>query len=273
MAKAEGGRFIHYPGRARGLRERLLHGRDLVGVLVAQKLKMRYRRSFLGALWAVLNPLAFMLAFSLLGSFLELEIPHYALFILTGIVPWNWFQDGLLTSAVAITAHADFVRQPGVPPAALVLSDVLTTMVDFLVALPLLLVFLLVYDLPPGPVALLLPLLVVPQFLLVLGLGLGVAALNVSFRDVRHLLDVGLRLLFFLTPVFYDPGELISGSFRTVYLLNPMVHFCEAYRNLLIEGTLPEATTLGALFGFSTVTLVVGYAVFQRARHRFAERL
>ncbi len=252
---------------------RLIHGRDLVWVLVVQKLKMRYRRSFLGALWAVLNPLAFMLAFNLLGAFLKFDIPNYPLFILTGIVPWNWFQDGLLTSAVAITGHSAFVKQPGVPPAVLVLTDVIITMADFLVAMPLLFAFLIYNDIYPTWTSLLLPLIVVPQFLLILGLGLIVAALNVSFRDVRHLLDVGLRLLFFLTPVFYDPGEMISGKFQLLYQLNPMVHLCHAYRSVLIEGVAPDAATVLLLWAASLATLVVGYALFSRASHRFATEL
>jgi lipopolysaccharide transport system permease protein len=227
----------------------------------------------LGGLWSLINPLFHMLIFMFLSRrVLSLQIPNYPAFVFTGVLAWSWLQSSLQASAGAITASRELVRRPGFPTAILPVVHVTTNMIHFLLALPIPLLLLVLRGGRLTEAVLMLPMVLVPQFLLTLGIGYFLAAIQVTFRDTQHLLQVALRLLFYLTPIFYD-ASTISDKYQIVFDANPMFHLVTAYREILIQGTLPVTRDLlllamlgGALFG-------LGRIVFRRASYRFAEEL
>ncbi|MBN1319116.1 MAG: ABC transporter permease [Anaerolineales bacterium] len=249
---------------------RTLHARDLVTELVIRNIKLRYQHSILGVIWAILNPLAYMLAFNLIRGAFRMSIENYALFALTGIVAWNWFQDGLMLSTNSITGNRELVTRPNFPLTLLPLVGVLTALVDLLVAIPLLLIFVGIEGMTGA--LLTLPLVMIPQFFLILGIGYILAALNVTYRDINHLAGVSLRLLFFLTPIFYD-ANAIPGKLRMVFYVNPMAYFINAYRTILVQGEYPEFFPLIILFIAALLIVLLGYTIFNRASMRFIEEL
>ncbi len=252
---------------------RLEYAVDLLFALVGRDLKLRYRRSVLGALWALLNPLAQLIVFAFLfRGVLGLRIPGYPLFVFTGVLAWNWFRDGLLLAVGAFTQHRELVQQPGFPNALLPVTVVITSSIDFLVALPLLLLFVLLAGGKLTNALWALPMVFLLQFALILGLGWWLATLQVAFRDTGHLLGVVLMLLFFLTPVFYE-ASMIPVAYQWAYGLNPMVHLIAAYRAILIQGSAPDARVLCALGLCLGVLAGAGYVTAVRASARFVDEL
>lgn len=254
-------------------RRRLVHTRDLFLELLVREMKLRYERSSLGMLWAVLTPLLQMAIFSFVfGAVFRVDIERYPAFIFTGLLAWNWFREALFSSAGAIVNNRELVRQPGFPTAVLPIVAVTVPLLDLLAALPVLFVFLVASGGSLSPAVLALPALLVLQFLFLQGIGFLLAGLQVTFRDVQHLLNVSLTLLFYLTPVFYSP-EMVPGWARTVYGLNPMTHFLVSYRHILMDGTMPDWRVLLVIAVLDAVVLRIGWTTFVRARFAFVEEL
>jgi lipopolysaccharide transport system permease protein len=252
---------------------RWIYLRDLLRELVVRDTKVRYERSLLGVLWAVVNPLAQLVVFVVVFEHVfRLDIPHYPLFVFSGVLVWNWTREALLRSATSIASNRDLIRKPGFPLALLPVVSLVTPLIDLLIALPLLVLFLVFGGGEISFQLLALPLVVGLHFLLLQGLGFLLAAGQVMFRDTTHLLGVVLMLGFYLTPVFYDV-ERVPPSFSALYNLNPMVHVLAAYRSIIMQGEPPELTTLVVLAVFGGLLCWIGYQVFTRTSHHFAEEL
>lgn len=246
---------------------------DLLFELVQRDMRLRYKRSLLGVLWSLLNPLLQLLVFQFIFAIvLPLNIPHYALFLFIGLLAWNWFQSALIEATGSIVDNRDLIRRPGFSNTILPLVPVTSNFIHYLLALPVLLAFLLFSGIPLRPIALFLPLVLAVQFLVTLSLAYVVAALHVQFRDTRYLLGIALLLGFYLSPVFYDPGS-IPQAYQAIYHLNPMVTMIEAYRNLLIDGSLPPLNTLGITAFAGVAALFAGIQIFQKKSIHFAEEL
>jgi len=254
-------------------RQQTLYLYDLLRELIIRDMKLRYKRSVLGILWSLLNPLFQMVVFTFLSRrVLSLDIPNYPSFVFTGLLAWNWFQTTVTLATGAITSNRELIRRPGFPVAILPVVTVTTNLIHFVLALPVLLVFLVLSGGTLSVTILALPLVILLQFVLSLGLGYLVATLQVTFRDTQHILGVFFMLLFYLTPVFYD-ASIVSGRFQTLYQLNPILHLISAYRAILIQGNLPDFGALLALGALGGLLLWLGHTVFTRASYRFVEEL
>jgi lipopolysaccharide transport system permease protein len=246
---------------------------DLLRTLVVRDMKLRYKGSVLGIAWSLLNPLSQLLVFSLVFRFvLPLNIPKYTAFLFSGLLVWNWFQTSLYAAATAIVDGRSLIKRPGFPAALLPIVTVAANMLHFVLALPVLLFFLALSGFSCTPAWLLVPLLIALQFTFTLGLAYLVATLHVTFRDTQYLLGVFLLLFFYSTPIFYDAAT-IPAHLQPLYRLNPLLHLLEAYRLVLLQGTLPS---LGALLGLGVISaalLCAGYQVFMRTSYMFVEEL
>lgn len=247
--------------------------RDLLRELVGRELKLRYKRSVLGIAWSLLVPLAQLLVFVFLSrAVLRLDIPHYPLFVFSGLLAWNWFQSSLLLATSSVTDNRTLIRRPGFPAAILPAVTVMTGLIHYLLALPVLLVFALITGVAFTPALLALPGLIALQFGLILALSYLLASLHVTFRDLQHLLGISLTLLFYLTPVFYSPDN-IPAQYRAVLQANPLATLLGAQRRVLIDGAWPQWPPLLLLGAVTLGLLVLGHAVFTRASGRFVEDL
>jgi lipopolysaccharide transport system permease protein len=252
---------------------RLIHVGDLLRELVARDIKLRYKRSVLGMAWSLLVPLAQLLVLYLVfHHLLPLNIPNYTTFLFAGILPWTWFHSSLMASSGTIVDNRDLVRQVGFPVAILPTIAVLSQLVHFFLALPILAVFLALDGYRLNFAVLALPVVIFIQFVLTLSLAYIVSTFQVRFRDTQYLLGILLFLFFYLTPVFYDDA-VVPANFQPLYQLNPMVHLLGAYRAILIRGEMPAGLPLLTLSVLSTGLLMLGYTVFMRARNQFVEEL
>ncbi|WP_075062142.1 ABC transporter permease [Ornatilinea apprima] len=253
--------------------QKLVYYRDLVLEMISRDLKLRYKGSLLGVIWSLLLPLTQLLVFTFLfRRVIQLDIPNYPIFVFIGVLAWNWFQTSLVAASGSITDNRDLIKRPGFPTLLLPVITVATNLIQFLLALPVLLVFLYLSGGQLTLAFLLLPLILLIQFLFTVSLGYLTATFQVSFRDTQHLLGVVLLLLFYLTPVFYDAG-FVPTRFLPIYRLNPMMHIIGAYRNILSKGEPPDFAAIGIVFAASALLLWIGLAVFRRASDTFVEEL
>ena len=254
-------------------RRKIAHFFDLLRVLVDRDMKLLYKRSALGIAWTLINPLLQLAVFSFVfRSVIPINIPQFSSFAFSGLLIWTWSQTALFQATGLITSNKALIRQPNFPTAILPVVTTMTGLIHFLLALPVLIIFLAVDGVQPNSVLFVLPLLMVIQFVLTVGLAYPLAALNVTFRDTQHTLGVLLQMLFYLTPIFYDLNS-VPKEFQPFYQLNPMVPLIEAYRAILLKGTQPDWQALLIVSLIVAVILPIGLAIFRRQSNTFVEEL
>ncbi len=246
---------------------------DLVYELVLRDMRVRYKRSVLGFAWSLINPLLQLGVVGFVFSqVLPLQIPNYSLFLLTGLLAWNWFQTSLHAVTGSIVDNRELIRQPGFPTAMLPVVTVTTNLVHFVLALPILMIIILIGGQGISATVLLLPVIIGLQFLLTLSLGYFLATLHVSLRDTQYLVGIALLLGFYLTPIFYDPAS-IPARYQMIYQLNPMLQIIEAYRAVLLYHHLPAPLPILILASVCTTLLFLAHRQFVRASYHFVEEL
>ena len=254
-------------------RRKIAHFFDLLRVLVDRDMKLLYKRSALGIAWTLINPLLQLAVFSFVfRSVIPINIPQFSSFAFSGLLIWTWSQTALFQATGLITSNKALIRQPNFPTAILPVVTTMTGLIHFLLALPVLIIFLAIDGVQPNSVLFVLPLLMVIQFVLTVGLAYPLAALNVTFRDTQHTLGVLLQMLFYLTPIFYDLNS-VPKEFQPFYQLNPMVPLIEAYRAILLRGTQPDWQALLIVSLVVAVILPIGLAIFRRQSNTFVEEL
>ncbi len=255
------------------LPRRLAHRRDLLRELVVRDMKLRYKRSYLGIAWTLVNPLAQLVVYSFVFRVLfRVTTPNYMPYIFIGITCWGWFQAAVLESTMAILANRDLIRQPAFPAALLPNVTVGTQLVHFLLTLPVLLGLVLVSGIPITGAVVWLPFVILVQYILTLSFSLLAACVHVNFRDTQYLLGVFLMLAFFLTPILYDIN-IVPDRYQPFYKLNPMTFIIDGYRAVLIRGERPDVVSLAMVGVASVVLLRLFYLLFRRASMTFAEEL
>jgi ABC-type polysaccharide/polyol phosphate export permease len=257
-----------------------LRYRGLLRNLLARDLTVRYKNSMLGFFWTLLNPLLQMVVFTIVFQvLLPTQIPYFPVFILIGILAWNYCAGSLIACVHSVVGNVDLVRKVYFPRDVLPLSAVLSSLVHFLLAFLLVFFMLPLAGLPVTWLVLWLPITILFQTVFLAGLGLFLSAVNVFFRDTEAILDVAILAWFFLTPVFYPLDVLYDkaiGPFnlgRLMHILNPMASFIATYRLVLIEHSAPDPAFLARTFATSIAVLVAGYLVFKWLEPRFGEEL
>ena len=259
-------------GRLAPVLPELWRHRELLARLVSRNLKMRYQRSALGFLWALLNPLVTILI--LVGVFryvIRIGVTDYWAFLISGYFAWVFLQHAVATSAGVITEHSYMTRSLAFPAEILVLSSVLARLAEFMAELALVVIVLALFQhhgVPPS--MLLLPVVVAITLMLAIGLALPIAAGAVFFKDIQHAVPVALMMVGYLSPVFY-PLTLVPERFRTIYLLNPVATLLTLYHEILYEGRFPALALLAGSVAMSAVICAGGVVLFRRQRALFAE--
>jgi lipopolysaccharide transport system permease protein len=254
-----------------GTMRRGIYVRDLLRELVGRDIKLRYKRSVLGIGWSLLNPLAHLVVLVFVFQRVApLNIPDYPLFVFTGVLAWRWFTTGLSGATTSITGNRELIRQPGFPPAILPAVPVLSSLVHFAIAAGLVLLALAIGGRGLSMAVLALPLVVALQFVVILSLGYVTATAQVRFRDTTDVVGVVLLLGFFLTPVFYRPG-LLPPTYQALYVINPMAHLINAYRDVLISQRWPNVADLSVVGVAAMVLLWLSKQMFDHASVKFAE--
>lgn len=267
--------------------------KELLLNLTMRELKGKYKRTMLGQLWSLANPLAQMLIYTAVFAFVMRVKPdpgnpsgidNFALWLMAGLLPWTFFTNVVNGSMAALTANENLIKKVYFPRVALIYATVAANIYSWAIEMTVLIVALFIFGSRP---LLLLPVLLITMALLAIfatGVGMALAVANVYFRDVQHFVSILFQVWFYATPIVY-PARLVAEqvgrhgwqwqafSLYDVYLLNPLSRFVMAFRSVLYDNTLPSWETIVYVCGWSALALAFGYTVFRRVENRLAEAL
>jgi len=248
--------------------------RALIAELVRRQIKLRYRGTWLGFVWTLLNPLVFMVVYTLvISQFLKVAIPRFPAFVLCGLLPWTmWFAEGLNSGTSSVVDHGSFLRNAVFPSEVLPVAAVAAGMVNFVFSLPVLLVIFVAQGVSLQSTVVALPIVMLAQFMLMVGPVYLTACLEVFLRDVRFIVQHGLMVMFFLTPIVYD-FSVVPPAFHWVLKLNPMTIVIDGYRQVLYYGAWPNWRNLGLVMVLGLLLFLGGASIFTRKKGSFAEYL
>lgn len=237
--------------------------------LVLRDVKIKYRRSILGVLWTILNPLLMMIIlWFVFSNFFRFEIENYAIYILSGQIIFNYYQTATTEAMMSIIGNAGLIRKVYIPKSVFVLAKILSNMINLGASfLALIFVMLLTGTKVYWNIWLsILPMLFLMIF--AVGMGLLLAALAVKFRDILHLYSVFCTGLFYLTPVIY-PLNILPEHVRRVVEWNPLTQILEMFRSLVIDGSLPQARQMLLTAGGCMLVFLAGMLVFRKREDSF----
>lgn len=247
--------------------------RELLWVWAGREVRVRYKQSLLGAGWAILQPLALTVMFSLVFTFV-VRVPTdgvpYPIFSYTAMLPWTFLVSSISLGVPSLVNNMNLVTKIYFPREVLPLAVMAAAGVDFLVAGLVFVGMMFWYRVPVHSTVLLLPLLLVIQVVLTFGIVLIGAAALVFYRDVRFLVPLFLQLWLYASPVIY-PVSLIPPRWQNLYFLNPMAGLLEAYRAILLYGRWPDWRSLATASLIALLCGIVGYGWFKRLEARFAD--
>jgi lipopolysaccharide transport system permease protein len=265
---------VNRPGKSRGLGViELWQSRELLYFLAWRDLKVRYKQTVLGALWALLQPLLMAAVFTVLFARLA-RTPSdglpYPAFAYSGLVLWQLFSSALMESSNSVVANERLLTKAAFPRLTIPLASVVTPIIDSAVASVVLVGFLAWFRISPPPTIMLLPAFLLLSAAAALALGVWFAALNVRYRDVRYIVPFVVQPLLFLTPVAY-PASLVPVQWRTLYAMNPMVGITEGVRWCVFGIATEPARMLTISLGVTALMLFGGVRYFRRAEREFAD--
>jgi lipopolysaccharide transport system permease protein len=248
--------------------------RELLYFLTWRDIKVRYKQTVLGAAWAILQPFMTMVVFSLFfGRLAKIssgsDIP-YPIFSYAGLVPWTFFAYGLAQSSNSLVGSAQLIKKVFFPRLVVPIASILSGLVDFSLAFIVLLGMMLVFGIAPTINVLWLPFFLLLAFITALGVGLWLSALNVEYRDVQYMVPFLVQFWMFISPVAY-PSSLLSGPWRTLYGLNPMVGVLDGFRWALLGSTGAPGPMVGLSIIVAVLILISGAFYFRRMERNFAD--
>lgn len=248
--------------------------RELLRNLVNRDLRTRYKGSALGFLWTFLNPLLQLAIYSVVFSFImRIQVENYTGFLFVALLPWFYFSTSTSTANSLIIGQASIIKKIYFPRFILPLSSAISGLINlclsFLVAVP---VMIFLGGQPLSPYLLFLPVILILQGILVLGMVLLISSLNVYFRDLEHLWGILLQGWMYLTPILY-PLTMVPEKYRDWFYLNPMTAITLLYRDVLHYGKVPDNGLLLQASAWALAIGVVGFLVFQKLSRRFAEEI
>jgi lipopolysaccharide transport system permease protein len=246
--------------------------RELAGFMALRDVKVRYKQAILGIGWAVFQPLAGVVVFTIVFHRLaavESDGLPYPVFVFVGLIVWNYTSGAVIKATQSLVSNASLVTKVYFPRLLIPLAAVLPGLLDLLVSLPVLVVLCVVYDVRPGWAVVTLPVWILAAMLVAIGVGLLLSAMNVRYRDVNQAITLAVQLWLFLSPVAYS-SSAIPEAWQPLYSLNPMSAVIQGFRWSLLDGPPPGAWALLSA-AVTVVLLATGLTYFQLTERRFAD--
>lgn len=248
--------------------------RQMIISLVRKELRGRYKGSVLGFMWTFINPLLQLLVYTLVFSvLLGSPIEKYYLFLFVALVPWIFFSSSLTGGASSILAQKDMVKKIYFPREVLPISYVTTAFVNMLFCFIVIFAVVFVSGTGINPIALLyLPIIMIVEYFMALGIAMISSAITVYFRDMEHILGILSMVWMYMTPIMYDV-TIVPPKLQKIFYLNPMTSVVIAYRDILYYRQPPHINTLLNALIFGIITILIGFFVFRKLQKNFAEEL
>jgi len=243
--------------------------RELIWALALKELRVRYKRSALGFIWALLNPLMMMVILTIVFSTItRIAVDYYPVFLISTLLPWTFFSQALSYSVESIVMNAELLKKIRVAKSVFPLAALIANVINFLLSLAPLVLILAVLRFPFHWTWIYLPVPLLGLFLFTAGCAFFFAAANVFFRDVSHIVQIVLSGWFYLSPVLYSI-DFLPAKYKLLLRFNPMLYILNGFRMAIYYGQLPTMQNIGASLALGTITLILGYSVFRRVERSF----
>ena len=253
--------------------KKIYNYRELLKNNVKKEIRGRYKNSVLGVLWTFLNPLLQLAVYAtIFPLILKSTQPYYVIFVCVGLIPWTFFSTSIAQSSFTVISNGNIVKKVYFPREILPISVITSGMVNFVISTIIILIFCFGYGLGVSWHIVFYPIILLIQYILLLGISFILSAVTVYFRDLEHFVQIALQVLFYATPIVYDVST-IPESFKFIMKLNPMAHIITGYRDIFYNQKMPDFKNLGILFILSLVFCIVGYIIFNKLQKKFAEQL
>jgi ABC-2 type transport system permease protein len=248
--------------------------REMIFSLVRKDLRGRYKGSLLGFFWTFLNPLLQLIVYTLVfSSIMRMGIDRYYLFLFVALIPWMFFSTSVAGGANCIIAQLSLVTKIYFPREVIPIAHVTAAFVNMLYSFIIVFIVVAFSGVDIQLQALLyLPVIMIIQYILALGIAMTVSAITVYFRDFEHILGIIMMAWMYMTPVIY-PINLVPEKYMHLFMLNPMTPITIAYREILYYGTVPHMSTVAQAGGLGIILLLIGLIVFNKLKRHFAEEL
>jgi len=247
----------------------LWKNRQLISALGLKELRVRYKRSALGFLWSLLNPLLMMIILTVVFSTIaRLPIRQYAVFLMSALLPWTFFSQALSYGVESIVGNGELLKKVYIDKAVFPAAAVFSNVINFMLSLVPLVLLLLVMRFPLHWTWIYLPVAITTLILFASGFCFFFAAANVFFRDVSHILQIVLSAWFYISPIIYSL-DFIPPKMRLIFRLNPIAYILDGFRDAIYFGRLPSPASMFAAIAISLATLMAGYAFFRRSQESF----
>lgn len=247
--------------------------RHMLKTLVKQDINGRYKGSFFGFLWTLLNPLLMLFVYSLVFQFVfRTGIENYSIYLFICLMPWNTFANTIAVGTTCVSNNASILKKVYFPREVLPLAVVISNIIQYCFSAVIIFIALLVSGVGISWVAIFLPVIVLIQAIFSLGIIMLLSAANVYIRDVQYIMNPVMMIWMYACPILYSIS-MVPEKFLSIYKLNPMTLIMQEYQNILYNKTLPNFTNLGIVFAISVVVLIIGYLVFNKLQRRFAEEV
>ena len=245
--------------------------KDLLLVMTKKEIKVRYKNSYFGYFWSLLNPLAYAFIFYFVfGIIMRMKMENYSLFLVTGLFPWQWISNSLNASTTLYMSNASIIKKIDFPRNILPLANTLQDMFHFLCAIPVIVIFIFIFGETPSFAWLYgVPLMLLIQLTTIFGLSMLLSSLNLFFRDLQQITVLVLMFLFYPTPILY-PVTMIPDKYKHLIDYNIFTPIIINWRNIFLEGTLdPHYFVLSIIYAVGS--LLIGWFTYRKLRYRFAE--
>ncbi len=247
--------------------------RQLLKSNVSKEIRGKYKGSFLGVLWSFVNPLLMTLVYAIVFPFiLRSTQPHYVTFVVIGVLPWTWFTNVIAQGTNTIVVNGGIIKKVYFPREILPISIVTSGLINFLISCIIIAIFLICSGIGFSVYLLFLPLVILIQYILTLGLIFITSAVDVYVRDAEYIIAFLVSMLFYATPILYS-SDLFPAKFSWILNLNPLTTLINSYRDIFYYKTMPNLGALGVVFLASVLILFVGYKIFGKLKKGFAEEL
>ena len=251
----------------------LYNYRELMKTNIKKEIRGKYKGSWLGIMWTFLNPLLMLAVYAFVFPYiLRVNVENYTIFMIVALIPWNFFTTAIQTGTGCVVANGNILKKVYFPREIIPISITTSQLVNFLITCLIMFVFIIVSGVGFSIHILLLPLIILIQFILTLAFNFVLSALTVYAHDIDHFVGVALTLGFYATPIVYL-STMLPEKFQWAMKVNPMAVLVESYRSILYYHQMPEFKILGIWAGLSVLFLILGYAIFKKLEKSFVEEL
>ena len=247
--------------------------RELLKTSISKDVRGKYKNSVLGILWSFLNPLLQIAVYAIVFPLImKSNLPNYTVFLCCGLIPWNFFSAAISRTSFTMVENGNIIKKVYVPREILPISVVTSEAINFIISTIIILAFVLGYGMGLSKFLIFYPLVLLVQYVLLIGISFIVSSVTVYFRDLQHFIGIALQLLFYATPIVYAPNT-IPENFQWILKFNPMTYVINGYRYIFYYKQMPDLSSMAIVLVIGIIVCLLGYFIFSKLQRRFAEEL